>query len=181
MKLTLKQVTAGVAATVGVLASLVGVLSYIDEKRRDAPPSERKSLTIQSVTLQDRAERLEEFLTRKTPNSTGRSYAPIELRQRGYSFLLDVRAQGPVGARLRLRWSLRRVGGGAVSGREYDQVASDFKTSALDQTAEVPVWVPHPPVSGRYFVRFTFQRLDSDGNVVAFAREKDSAPFRHAS
>jgi hypothetical protein len=154
MRLTLKVVGAGVATTAGVLASLAGVLSYIDDKR--------------------------DFL-RKTPNSKGRSYSPTDLRRRGYSFLLAVRAEGPVGTRLRLRWRLRLDGGDPVPGADYDQTASDFITSALDQTAQVPVWVPDPIASGRYVVRFTFQRLDDKGHVVGFASERDSAPFEHSS
>jgi len=176
---TVKQVGTTVAATVGVLASLVGVLTYIDEKRKDPPPPTRKTPPeINSVTLHDGAEQLGDFL-RKTPDSTGRSYTPAELRQRGYSFLLDVRALGPVGTRVRLRWRLLVAGGDPLPGADYDQVASDFKTSALDQTAEVPVWVPHPIEPGRYVVRFTFQRLDSKGDAAGFASEKDSRPFEH--
>jgi hypothetical protein len=178
MRPTLKQVGAGVAATVAALASLVGVLAYIDQKRADEPPPERKTPPeIEKITLHDRAEPLRDFL-RKTPDSKGRSYTPAELRQRGYSFLLDVRAHGPVGTRLRLRWRLL-AGSDPVPGRDYSQVASDFKSSALDQEAEVPVWVPRPIAPGRYVVRFTFQRLDDDGRAAGFASEKDSAPFVH--
>jgi len=176
VKITLKQAGAGVAATVGVLASLVGVLTYIDDKTTD-PPAERKSPPlIKAITLHDTGEPLGDFL-RKTPNSSGRSYTAAELRRRGYSFLLEVRAEGPPGTRLRLRWRLRVAGGDPVPGADYDQVASDFRTSALDQTEEVPVWVPDPVGPGRYVVRFTFQRLDDKGRVVGFASEKDSAPF----
>lgn len=179
MKLTFKQVLAGLGAIVGLLASLVGVLSYVDEKRKDPPPTERKSPpTIQRLSLHDSAEQLREFL-RKTPDSKGRSYSAAELRRRGYSFLLAVRAEGPVGTRLRLRWRLRVADGDAVAGRDYDQVASDFKTSALDQSAEVPVWVPYPITPGRYVVRFTFERLNARGRVVGFASERDSEPFDH--
>lgn len=179
MKLTLKQAGAGVAATVGVLASLVGVLSYIDQKREDPPPPGRLTPPeIQRITLHDSAEPLAEFL-RKVPDAEGRRYTPVDLRRRGYSFLLDVRARGPVGTRVRLRWRLRVEGGDAVSGADYDQVASDFKTAALDQTAEVPVWVPDPVRPGRYVVRFTFQRLDDRGDIVGFASERDSKPFQH--
>ena len=103
----------------------------------------------------------------------------VQQRRRGYSFLLDVRAEGPPGTRLRLRWRLREQGGDALPGADYDQVASDFVTSALDQTAVVPVWVPDPSNPGRYVVRFTFQRLDDDGRIAGFASEKDSAPFEH--
>jgi hypothetical protein len=175
----LKQVAAGIGATVGVLASLVGVLSYIDQRRADPPPPARKSLSISRIALHDSAEPLGDFL-RKTPNSRGRSYTRAERQHRGYSFLLEVRARGPVGTRLRLRWRLRFDAGDPVPGLDYDQIASDFKTSALDQSAEVPVWVPDPLVPGSYVVRFTFQALDASGHVVAFARERDSEPFEHA-
>jgi hypothetical protein len=180
MKLTLAQVGAAVAATVGVLASLVGVLAYVDDKRKDPPPPNRMSPPqIQKITLHDSAEPLGDFL-RKTPDSRGRTYTPAELRRRGYSFLLDVRAEGPVGTRLRLRWRLLVAGGDPVPGADYDQVASDFRSAALDQTAQVPVWVPDPVAPGRYVVRFTFQRLDGRGHVSGFASEKDSAVFEHA-
>ncbi len=179
MRLTPKQVGTAVAATAGVLASLVGVLSYIDDKRKDPAPPDRKSPPeIQRIRLQDSAEPLGDFL-RKVPDAEGRSYTPAELRRRGYSFLLGVRAEGPLSTRLRLRWRLRVEGGDPVPGADYDQVASDFKTSALDQTAEVPVWVPSPIEPGRYLVRFTFQRLDGKGQVVGFASERDSAPFEY--
>ncbi|MGI8594861.1 MAG: hypothetical protein ACR2ML_10945 [Solirubrobacteraceae bacterium] len=180
MKLTLKQVGAGLAALTGVLASLVGVLSYIDEKRKDPPPTNRKSLQIKQISLHDKAEPLGDFL-RKTPNSKGRSYSADELRRPGYSFLLDVRGQGPVGSRLRLRWRLRIAGGDPVPGADYDQVASDFKSAVLDQEERVPVWVPYPIASGRYIVRFTFQRLDDEGHEVGFGDERDSAPFKYVS
>jgi hypothetical protein len=179
MKPTLKQVGAGVAATVGVLASLVGVLSYVDQKRQGPAPTSRTTPPeIQKIMLHDSAEPLADFL-RKVPDAKGRRYTPIDLRRRGYSFLLAVRARGPVGTRVRLRWRLRVDGGDPVSGADYDQVASDFKTSSLDQSAEVPVWVPDPVEPGRYVVRFTFQRLDAHGVVVGFASERDSRPFEH--
>jgi hypothetical protein len=181
MSVGLKQVGAGVAATVGVLASLVGVLSYVDQKREDPPPTQRQSPPqIRRITLHDSAEPLGDFL-RKTPDSKGRTYTAADLRRRGYSFLLDVHAEGPPGTRLRLRWRLRVDGGDPVAGADYDQVASDFRTSALDQTAQVPVWVPDPIASGRYVVRFTFQRLDRDGRLAGFASERDSAPFEHVA
>lgn len=179
MKLTVKQVGAGVAATVGVLASLVGVLSYVDQKRQDPPATDRTSPPeIRRIALHDDAESLADFL-RKVPDAKGRSYTALDLRRRGYSFLLEVRARGPVGTRVRLRWRLRIDGGDPVIVADYDQVASDFTTSALDQSAEVPVWVPDPVAAGRYVVRFTFQRLDDAGHVVGFASERDSAPFEH--
>jgi hypothetical protein len=177
MKVSLRQAGAAVAATVGVLASLVGVLSYVDDKSKDPPPPARRTPPlIQRIALHDNAEPLGDFL-RKTPDSRGRPYTREELRRRGHSFLLAVRAEGPVGTRLRLRWRLRVADGDAVPGADYDQVASDFRTSALDQEAEVPVWVPNPAAPGRYVVRFTFERLDDQGHEVGFASEKDSAPF----
>jgi hypothetical protein len=176
VKITLKQAGAGVAATAGVLASLVGVASYIDEKSKGPPPPDSKSLKIQSVTLTDRAARLGDFLT-KTPNYTGRTYTPAELQLRGYAFLLSVHSEGPIGTRLRLAWKLLVDGGDPVPGADYNQVASDFKTSALKQDADVPVWIPDPTTRGRYVVRFTFDRLDSNGHVISYATEKDSAPI----
>jgi len=181
VKPTLKQVGAGVGASVGVLASLVGVLSYIDDKRKDPPPPDRKSPPeIQRITLHDSAEPLGDYLRKNPSRKKKRSYTPAELRRRGYSFLLDVRAEGPVGRRLRLRFRLRVEDGDPVPGADYDQIVSDFTTSSPDQEAEVPAWVPDPIEPGRYVVRFTFERLDGKGQVVGFESEKDSRPFEHA-
>lgn len=91
MKYTTKQVGGAVAATVGVLASLVGVLSYVDDKRAAPPPTARTTPPeIQKITLHDSAETLADFL-RKVPDAKGRRYTGVDLRRRGYSFLLQDR------------------------------------------------------------------------------------------
>lgn len=177
MKVTVKQLGAGVAATVGVLASLVGVLSYIDEKRKDPPPTTNSQLDIREVALFDPAEPLGDFLRKQSLSTKG--YTQAELRRRGYSFFVTLRGEGPVGTRLRLRWRLRVEDGDPVPGADYDQIASDFKSSALQQQVKAPVWVPDPLTPGRYEVRFTFERLDSRGKTVGFADEEDSEPFEH--
>lgn len=177
MKITAKQLGAGVAATVGVLASLVGVLSYVDEKRKDPPPTESSQLEIRDTELFDPAEPLGDFLRKQSLDADG--YTAAELRQRGYSFQVTLRGEGPIGTRLRLRWRLRVEDGDPVPGADYDQIASDFKSSALQQEVTAPVWVPDPVAPGRYVVRFTFERLDSRGKTVGFADEEDSKPFEH--
>lgn len=177
MKITVKQLGAGVAATVGVLASLVGVLSYIDDKRSDPPPTGSSQLSILDTDLFDPAEPLGDFLRKQSLSTKG--YTPAELRQRGYSFLVTLRGEGPVGTRLRLRWRLRVEDGDPVPGTQYDQIASDFKSSALRQEVKTPVWLPDPPAPGSYVVRFTFERLDGRGTPVGFADQRDSDPFEH--
>ena len=72
------------------------------------------------------AEPLGEFL-RKTPDSKGRSYTRADLRRRGYSFLLDVRAEGPPGTRLRLRTFQRLDDGGRIAGFASEKDSAPFE------------------------------------------------------
>jgi hypothetical protein len=142
---------------VATLASLVGVLEYVDKKVDPQIPA--KLAQIDGVEIRDTAQPLRDYIAETRPTD-GRRYTPEELRQQGYSFLLHLSAEGPQGMHVRLRWELYRADGRRVMGRDYSQVSADFTTSASRQEREWPVWVPAPLHGGRYVVRFTLEDED---------------------
>jgi hypothetical protein len=90
-----------------------------------------------------------------------------------------MRIIGQVGQRYQLAWAMYRRRDGVetrVEGRAYSQVAADVVPKAAEHETTHPVWVPRPPASGAYVVRFTL--LDPRGVRVD---RRDSRVVRHVT
>jgi hypothetical protein len=154
-----RKIAAAAGATIAALASLVSVLQFVDDKvssKETGSVAGAKNAEIRSIELADSSEVLADYVQKVRPTDD-RDYTADELARRGYEFLLRIRAKGPPGTHLRLRWMLFDERRGRVRGATYSQVVSDFKTSAPEQAVKWPAWVPYPPREGSYIVRFVLE------------------------
>lgn len=152
------------------------MLQFVDQKVNPTEADQTvaaKGAQIRSVKLTDTAEPLADYLNKARPTDD-RNYTDDELRRVGYEFLLALKAKGPPGTHLRVRWMLYEDERGRVPGATYAQVSSDFETAVPDQERGWAVWVPYPPHDGRYYVRFILE--DDKHRLVD---QRDSRPFDH--
>jgi hypothetical protein len=164
----------GVVAVVGLLVSVTTLTDWFEGKLdppEPRPPAEIDA-RIADVSLRGTREPLESYL-----RSTGQSVRGLtqrELSEPGFLFAVRVRLTGSVGDRFPLRWSLRKARTGeALPGPVYNQVGVVFVPRGREHARRWPIWVPHPPGEGAYFLRVTL--TDEKRQPVD---ERDSRPFR---
>jgi hypothetical protein len=166
----LAGIVACVGAVAGILASLTGLFDWIQGKVT-TPPPKRIAADLVRAELQPVRETLGEYLV-----DQGQPTARLTREQRhepGLVFLIEVRLRGGRDEEMPLRWQLYRTGGRRVPGAVYRQTPFGFVPGNQDHQRTARLWLPFPPSSGRYFVRFTV--LNPKRETVD---ELNTKPFR---
>jgi hypothetical protein len=160
----------------GAVAVLVGVTTLVDwvQGKIDDPPPPPPPATIdpriEKAELQLRNERLIDYL-RDTNQPTG-GLTRREREERGLRFVVRVRLRGTQGAPMPLRWQMYDERAGRLRDPIYSQSPVTFTPTNQDHARTVPLWLPYPPKTGRYVVRFALldpKREPLDDVAVRFA------------
>lgn len=151
------QALASVGAVIGVLAGLTGLIDWFEGRAEEPPPPSPPpsviDARIERAVLDSRSESLGAFLADVGQPTTGLSRR--ERREEGLLFSVRVRLRGNRGQPLPLLWRMYDdETGRRVAGARYAQEAASFTPGNEDHSATVPIWAPHPPDPGTYYVRF---------------------------
>ena len=166
----LAGIVAGVAAGIGLLASLTGLIDWVQGKVTTPPPKRIVPELVQAQ-LQPVRETLGEYLTDQgQPTGT---LTREQQREHGLVFLVEVRLRGGHDEEMPLRWQLYRGSGERVPGNLYRQTPLGFAPRNQDHQRTARLWLPYPPRRGSYFVRFTL--LNPKGETID---EVNTKPFR---
>jgi hypothetical protein len=155
------RIVAGAGAVAGVLLTLTALFDWFEGKVT-TPPPKRIAADLIRADLQPVRETLGEYLV-----DQGRPVAHLtreQRREQGLVFLIEVRLRGGRDEEMPLRWQLYRGTGKRVPGETYRQTPIGFVPGNQDHQRTARLWLPYPPASGRYFVRFTV--LNPNGETV---------------
>jgi hypothetical protein len=164
------RIVAGIGAVAGVALTLTALFDWFEGKVT-TPPPKRIAADLVRAELQPVRETLGEYLV-----DQGQPTAPLTREQRrepGLVFLIEVRLRGGRDEEMPLRWQLYRGSGRRVPGDLYRQTPFGFIPGNQDHQRTARLWLPLPPTTGRYFVRFTV--LNPKGETVD---ELTTKPFR---
>jgi hypothetical protein len=162
---------AGLGVIVGALAGTLALFHDVFGLFRSDPPASIDA-RIDEVVKTRKAMPLGEYLDEaKLPRS---SFSKDQLGQPGYEFVVRVTIAGRVGKDLPLRWRMFRKPEVPLPAPLYDRKAVGFEPKGQVHSNSWPVWVPYPPRSGEYYVRFTLE--DSQGRP---ASQQDSPTFHY--
>jgi hypothetical protein len=175
-----------IAQVVGALASVVGLLvaitSLVDwfSKTLDDPeptPAQQIDARIAAVALRDHALTLGDYLISIRELGLLRQLTASERGEPGFVFAVRVRLRGGLEEKFPLLWTLHRARTGErLDDPIFNQPArTTFTPRARDHARTWPIWCPHPPNPGSFFLRVTL--TDEEGLPVD---ERDSEPVRFA-
>jgi hypothetical protein len=164
------RIVAGVGALAGVLLTLTALFDWFEGKVT-TPAPKRIAADLVRADLQPVRETLGEYLVDQGQPTA--SLSREQQRESGLVFLIEVRLRGGRDEEMPLRWQLYRAGGERVPGNVYRQSPLGFRPGNQDHQRTARLWLPFPPRSGRYFVRFTV--LNPKGETVD---ELNTKPFR---
>jgi hypothetical protein len=153
---------------VGLLVSITTLTDWFASKTTHPPPKQIDTRIVWakpegvSVTLADYLKD-----NGKSPAGLSREQA----REEGLTFAVRVRLKGNLGMPIPLRWRMFQRNGHALADPLYRQTAGRLTPAAQDHARTVELWLPYPPVPGRYFVEFSL--LDNKGQPL----DVKTAPF----
>lgn len=145
---------ASLGVVVGAIAATIALFGDVTKLFKGEPPTvidARIERVVQTRARMPFGDYLREV---RLPSS---SFNSAELAQHGYEFNVTVTISGRIGKELPLRWKMFRRPETPLPGPIYDREAVGFEPAGTTHSDSWPVWVPYPPDSGTYYIRFTLQ------------------------
>jgi hypothetical protein len=155
------KLAASLGAIVALVASVVALwreFSPTDPPAADTP----KDAVILEITFRDKNRRFGDFLDDVHREAEKKSYTNARLDKVGLVFNVKVEIKGRNGVPLEIRYTMLNDENGE---HIYDdRIGREITPDASVDRGTVPTWVPAPPRTGRYVVRFDI--TDRKGEVL---------------
>lgn len=150
------------AASLGAIVALIAGVLALKKQLFPGGPS-RGSGEILEID-RDPNVRLGDYL--RSEGQKTDAYSPAALRSFGNQFTVKTGIKDYEGIRLLLRWTMfDEKSGSTLAPKLYvNQRGKTLRATGPDQTGSAVVWVPLPPRSGQFFVRF--QLVDDKGTIL---------------